>query len=154
MSKTTLERFWEKVDRSAGPDSCHLWTAARNPDGYGTFWFHKRNQNSHRVAWQIEHGPISAGQNVLHECDTPGCVNHSHLFLGTQLDNMRDMEEKGRSNRTYGGTGGGRSLMSDEDVERLKAMRASGMTMQAIGDELGVTKSSVSKILLGQRRRR
>ncbi len=153
MAKTTLERFWEKVDLSTGVDSCHLWTAATNPDGYGTFWFNKQNQNAHRVAWQIEHGPIPPGQNVLHDCDTPGCVNHRHLFLGTQLDNMRDMEAKGRSNRISGGPGGsGRPGMSNEDVVRLRSMRDSGMTMQAIGDELGVTKSSVSKILLGQRR--
>lgn len=33
---------------------------------------------------------------VLHTCDTPGCVRPSHLWLGTQLENIADRESKGR----------------------------------------------------------
>jgi len=29
------DRFWSKVDQSAGPNACWPWTAYRNPGGYG-----------------------------------------------------------------------------------------------------------------------
>jgi hypothetical protein len=33
---------------------------------------------------------------VLHTCDTRGCINIEHLFLGTAQDNTTDMVNKGR----------------------------------------------------------
>jgi hypothetical protein len=37
MKMTFEERFEAKVDRSDGPDGCHLWTASKGRDGYGRF---------------------------------------------------------------------------------------------------------------------
>jgi hypothetical protein len=50
----------------------------------------------HRVAWELEHGPIPDGMLILHRCDNPACWAPEHLFLGTQADNVRDMHAKGR----------------------------------------------------------
>lgn len=51
---------------------------------------------AHRQEWIKAHGPIEAGQVVMHLCDNPACVRLDHLALGTQGDNMRDMWRKGR----------------------------------------------------------
>ena len=34
--------------------------------------------------------------NVCHSCDNPSCINSTHLFEGTQQDNIKDASKKGR----------------------------------------------------------
>ncbi|HQR98114.1 MULTISPECIES: HNH endonuclease signature motif containing protein [unclassified Polaromonas] len=93
----TAERFSAKycVDEASG---CWLWTGAISRRGYGVFQLGVGTQGkAHRVSWELANGPIPDGLGVLHRCDTPGCVNPSHLFLGTNSDNMADMVQKKRS---------------------------------------------------------
>lgn len=47
--------------------------------------------------WEAERGSIPAGLKVLHRCDNTACINPSHLFVGTQRDNVDDMVSKGRA---------------------------------------------------------
>lgn len=49
-----------------------------------------------RLAWRLFRGEIPDGLCVLHHCDVGCCVNPSHLWLGTQTDNMRDASRKDR----------------------------------------------------------
>lgn len=94
-----MERFQAKVrlDEASG---CHLWTAARDRDGYGRFRASMMVVAvAHRWIWEQIHGPIPEGYVVCHHCDTPSCVNADHLFVGTHADNVRDREAKGRGVR-------------------------------------------------------
>src|SRR5687767_4720826 len=93
-SRPLSERFWEKVRKT---DGCWLWTASRNAKGYGQIMYQRRPIHAHRVSWQLANGPIPDGLCVLHRCDNPQCVNPGHLFLGTIVDNNRDMFAKGRA---------------------------------------------------------
>ena len=88
------------------PTNCWLWTGCLDPDGYGRFNVQKAGRwcpmPAQRVAWELVVGPIPDGLLVCHHCDNPACVrpNHpEHCFLGTQLDNMRDMAAKGRGRK-------------------------------------------------------
>ena len=92
----TEESFWAKVQKTA---SCWEWMGARNHNGYGIVSRRVGNSLAHRVSWAYVHGQIPEGLYACHTCDNPACVNPSHLFLGTQLDNMKDMSAKGRSRR-------------------------------------------------------
>ena len=101
-SKATpkAERFWNKVNRR-GPDDCWEWTAASKSGKwrYGILGQPERGsapELAHRVSWELHHGPIPDGMNVLHRCDNPPCVNPNHLFLGTLKDNTHDMLKKRR----------------------------------------------------------
>lgn len=77
---------------------CWLWTGASRDDRYGRFGVDaKTHRYAHRFSWELAHGTIPDGMLVCHKCDTPSCVNPSHLFLGTHSDNGKDMSRKGRA---------------------------------------------------------
>lgn len=83
-------RFWDKVDRTAGPDACWPWTGSRTKDGYGRFG----GGYAHRHALELTLGrPLDPGEQALHdpkECNRPECCNALHLRPGTVGDNARD----------------------------------------------------------------
>jgi hypothetical protein len=87
------ERFWSKVDRSG---DCWLWIGAKDEEGYGFQKILGRMWHASRVSWKIAHGDIPDGLLVLHKCDNPPCIRPSHLFLGTQKENIADAMRKGR----------------------------------------------------------
>lgn len=100
---TTPETFWDKVDKSGGVDACWPWTGGCNRDGYGvTRWTERRKAHTHRIAYELTHGQITPGLEILHRCDNPPCCNPAHLFEGTQAENVTDMMQKGRGNKSHG----------------------------------------------------
>lgn len=92
---TRSARFSAKVQAGL-MDGCWLWTGAALRSGYGSFrWSPGKVVSAHRAAWMLMEGDPGA-LHVLHTCDTPLCVNFSHLFLGTAKDNAADKVAKGR----------------------------------------------------------
>lgn len=86
---------------------CWVWTGFATEDGYGRFTpqHGDRSIGAHRFAWQLSRGPIPEDAWVLHDCDTPPCVNPAHLFLGEAAINNADMHAKGRRGRILVPTG-------------------------------------------------
>ena len=88
----TIERFYKKILF----DDCWIWNGAIRTSGYGGFSLNGKNCYAHRVSYEIHSGKIEKNLFVLHRCDNRKCVKPQHLFLGTQEDNMKDMNKKGR----------------------------------------------------------
>ncbi len=145
MPKPIEERFWPKVDKSAGPDGCWLWTAYCHPNGYGQFHFMRRRRPAHRISWMLVKGPIPKGLFVCHHCDNPPCVNPAHLFLGTSADNQRDSSNKGRMHL---GEADGNSKLTKEEVLEIREEYAHGdMLQRELAKAYGVTPTQIGNIV-------
>ena len=90
-----MHRFWSKVDIK-GPEDCWLWTRAVGADGYGVCGFEGKILRAHRLAFKLTKNINLEKFHVLHKCDNRICCNPNHLFLGTNLDNVKDKISKAR----------------------------------------------------------
>lgn len=140
------ERFWCKVDQSAGPAACWPWLAGIAGRGYGQFYRTKdRPVGAHRFSYELHYGRIPDGLHVCHHCDNPPCVNPAHLFVGTAADNMRDKSWKGRNpgNRTDRG----RKLhaIRGDDAVAALAMVMAGQTQRSVARHFGVSPAAVCR---------
>ena len=122
---------------------CWLWQRALNNLGYGRASRDGKPIYAHRLFWERTHGPLLEGQCVLHKCDTPACVNPEHLFVGSMLDNSRDMVAKGRSTR---GTRHYRATLREPDVIDIRRRRSRGEPAKQIAAEFGVSRQTVNDI--------
>ena len=136
-----------KRDESRG---CLLWQRATTHSGYGVFSNKvlKRTTGrgtypAHRVMWELMYGPIPKGMFVLHRCDVPRCIEPTHLFLGTQRDNMMDMDRKGR--RRWG-----RKKLTWEQVCEIRRRQAAGEKQVTLQREYGVSEDVILGIKKGR----
>jgi hypothetical protein len=84
--------FWLKVDILSEQD-CWEWRGYKDPNGYGRYG----RIPAQRIAFELAKGAIG-NLCVCHSCDNPPCCNPNHLWLGTQQENIIDMNKKGRGN--------------------------------------------------------
>ncbi|MFC0683049.1 HNH endonuclease signature motif containing protein [Novosphingobium clariflavum] len=78
---------------------CWIWRGCIQPHGYGHIQINKVRYLAHRYFWMCMKGPIPEGMLLCHHCDNRRCVNPSHIFVGTALDNARDMVAKDRGRK-------------------------------------------------------
>lgn len=137
---------------------CWLWLGNSATGIYGTISIKGKCRLAHRAFYERFAGPITTGMQVLHRCDVPRCVNPDHLFLGTNLDNIRDRMAKGRKRtghkiRKHHGPvtlpRGDRNPMAkltETEVFEIRAACASGEAHPSVARRFGVSSSLVSMI--------
>lgn len=74
--------------RRGAPGPCQLWTGATNRDGYGRIWADGRAATTHRIAYELTHGPIPAGLELDHRCGVRACCNPDHTEPVTHRENV------------------------------------------------------------------
>lgn len=93
------ERFWSNVDRR-GPNECWPWLLSKGNHGHGSTTFRGVHTSANHVAFMLGGGVFTEEKPfACHSCDNPPCCNPSHLWAGSQRDNMADRDLKGRQAR-------------------------------------------------------
>jgi hypothetical protein len=149
QSGTSQVRFWAKVNKN-GPDDCWEWTGATLRSGYGQFAVSYKTQvMAHRFSYELHRGTIPDGIFVCHTCDNRRCVNPSHLWLGNNQDNMRDMVSKER-HQTRPGESNNQARFTNKQAADIRAMYATGQySLAKLGRMFSVTPRTIKLIVSG-----
>jgi hypothetical protein len=123
---------------------CWPWPGKRLTKGYGTVQVGGKSHFTHRLMWEALNGPIPESMCILHLCDNPPCCNPKHLRLGSHLDNVADMDAKGRRAT---GARHGMAKLTEADVIAIRAAAATGETPASISRRYPVSRASVDLIL-------
>jgi hypothetical protein len=119
VDQVAIDRFWAKVDKT----SDHwYWRGAKNMRGEGQVRIDGTLHATHRVAWELEHGPLAPGLR-LRTCDEPNCVRShpDHVHVGAKLASVD-----------------------------IIAIRASSQSQRSIAADYGVSQQMVAKIRSGR----
>lgn len=133
--KRTVAENIDACTRRNKTTGCLEWTGHHDEWGYGRYGADKR---AHRIAYAEAFGPIPAGLMVCHRCDNPACVEPSHLFLGTNDDNILDKISKGRCS------------LAKLTQAQVIAIRSDPRPRTAVASSYGVSITTIRRICTGK----
>jgi len=107
---------------------CIISPYAVGHNGYAVLKHGNNYVRHHRLAYCLAANvPLAsiASQVVMHKCDVRNCINPDHLVLGTQQDNIEDMNSKQRRNDAVG-VCSSRAKLSEAAVLDIRKQHAAG----------------------------
>lgn len=90
------EKFLNKIKINT-ITNCWLWTDELH-NKYGRFKINKKMYRAHRVSMHIfKNFDLNSELQINHKiiCINKHCVNPNYLYIGTQIDNMKDVVKRG-----------------------------------------------------------
>lgn len=151
LSRLTIEeRYWAKVDRSAGPDACWPWRPPTHRSGHGEFFVSKARGKvpAHTFAVELATGqPCPPDREGCHTCDNPPCCNPAHIYYGTRQQNVDDMWQRGRGRR---GDRAVNARLTEGAVIAIRERYAAGGTAPNLASEFHVTSGCITAVVLGR----
>ena len=123
--------------------SCIKTTShAANADGYPRI---NRDGKQRTIARHLlirRYGRLLPGLVSRHTCDDRQCINPDHILIGTSIDNVRDMDSRGRRNAAKGEKHGNSKLTEQE----VREIRASTERQRVLAARYGVIQQAISQI--------
>lgn len=145
LTPRAIRNFWKKVHKLGNESGCWIWGGAEHSCGYGQMSFsipYVRQFRCHRLSLAIHGIEFSDRDVVCHKCDTPLCVNPTHLFVGTHALNHLDCVAK---RRHVMGEMSSNAKLSAEAVREIRECAKSEKGWQRkMMEKYGVSKSVVS----------
>ena len=128
--------------------SCELSSLAPGTGGYPAVAIGRRTTPLHRLVLARRLGrPLRGGEQALHRCHRPACINPDHLYPGTHSDNMRHKAAAGRA-PGFPGEANPSSRLSAESVNEIRNRHAAGDgTYRGLGVEFGVASTTIARII-------
>jgi hypothetical protein len=124
---------------------CWLWTDSLVTGGYGGITINKKRYRATHIVYKLyKNIDIPEGKMLCHTCDNPACVNPDHLFIGNQIDNLRDMRLK---NRHAFGSGNGTAKLSEKIVPIIREANKAGFSVASIARYFRMNSSVISKVV-------
>lgn len=139
------------LNRSERVGECLMWRGGLNAGGYGYVWHKGKNRGAHRVSYELNVGNIPEGMEILHSCDTPGCIEPSHLSPGTHRENIQEMVARSRRDNASGSRHG-MSKLTEQQVREIRSRykpRCRVNSSCALAREFGVSQATVWSALKG-----
>lgn len=131
---------WVEVLNVADLGVCWEWKGSLDGWGYGALrTLEGRQEAAHRVAYRVWVGPIPEDKILLHSCDVPKCINPAHLRLGTDAENARDRDSRGRS--------GSAKMTADQVLEIRRLRRETRLTIDDIAEMFGMSRDGIAAII-------
>ena len=117
-------------------------------DGYVRIRYNGKHERLFRVLYMQKYGDIPKGMVIRHKCDHPYCCNIEHLEIGTRLDNVRDMIERGRDvyhnskTKSFGTSNGGHKLTE----QQVKEIYLSSLSQKKLSKLYKVSTTNIAYI--------
>ena len=136
-------------DGSPDFEKCMIWIGARDTWSYGLFGDSTYERRAHRFIYTCFYNEDISTLLVCHNCDTPPCVNPYHLFLGTNADNVKDRDQKGRNVK---GQQVWTNILTPQNIEDilLDIYYKKYQDIELLGKAYGVHKDTIREILNGK----
>lgn len=142
-----IETFLDMLEER--PSGCIDYIGKLTNSGYGSIRINGKSKGTHVASYEYHIGPVPKGICVLHTCDNKICCNPKHLFLGTRLDNVTDMWNKGRNAKVIGKKWG--FSLTEDDVRNIRKQLAAGEIQIDIAERYKVSQVLISQIKLGKK---
>lgn len=154
IQESDLARLRRRIEDLSIPEpntGCWLWTRWAMPRGYGRLYVGNRQWLAHRVSSWVFNGPYSENLAIMHECDTPACVNPEHLRPGTNKENVDHRVKMGRT-AILSGSQNPYSKLTESVIRRCREDWHAGLfTYSEMARRYGVSKTTMARAVKGQR---
>ena len=143
------ERFLKKILIG---DGCWEWIGTFS-HGYAVINDNKppyRNIKAGKFSYELFVGPMPVRKGACHTCDNPRCVRFSHIFPGTQKENMEDAKRKGRTKINAGERNPSAKLTWDQ-VKEIRYLALEGYRNIDLARRFGVHDATITQIIKGQK---